>query len=115
MYLKNPQKRLLPTYKLTRKGFPFQWTEEHQMTFEEIKDISNQPVLIMPDNKGHFSPVSNTRGVECGLALCQEQRGKLRLVGYYSKKFPPAAIRYSISELELCGLAVNIYIVSSTY
>ena len=31
------------------------------------------------------------------------------MVGYNSKKLPPAAIRYSISELELCGLAVNIH------
>ena len=31
------------------------------------------------------------------------------MVGYNSKKLPPAAIRYSISELELCGLAVNTH------
>ena len=29
MYLKNLQKRLIPIYKLTRKGVPFEWTEEH--------------------------------------------------------------------------------------
>ena len=63
----------------------------------------------MPNNKGHFTLVSDTIGVACGAALYQEQRGKLRLVGYNSKKLPPAAIRYSISELELCGLAVNIH------
>ena len=64
----------------------------------------------MPNNKGHFSLVLDTSGVACGVALYQEQRGRLRLVGYNSKKLPPAAIRYSISELELCGLAVNIHI-----
>ena len=63
----------------------------------------------MPNNKGHFTLVSDTSGVACGAALYQEQRGRLRLVGYNSKKLPPAAIRYSISELELCGLAVNIH------
>ena len=31
------------------------------------------------------------------------------MVGYNSKKLSPAAIRYSISEHELCGLAVNIH------
>ena len=41
--------------------------------------------------------------------LYQDQRGRLRLVGYNSKKLPPAAIRHSISEPELCGLAVNIH------
>ena len=63
----------------------------------------------MPNNKGHFTLVSDTSGVACRAALYQEQKGKLRLVGYNSKKLPPAAIRYSISELELCGLAVNVH------
>ena len=31
------------------------------------------------------------------------------MVGYNSKKLPPAATGYSISELELCELAVNIH------
>ena len=63
----------------------------------------------MPNNKGHFTLVSDTSGVACGAALYQEQRGRLRLVGYNSKKLPPAAITCSISELELCGLAINIH------
>ena len=35
------------------------------------------------------------------------KRGALKLVEYNSKKLPPAASRYSISELEVCGLTVN--------
>ena len=62
----------------------------------------------MPNNKGCFTQVSDTSGVPCGAALYQDQRGRLRLVGYNSKKYPPAAIKYSIHELELCGLAVNV-------
>ena len=110
IYLKDLQKRLIPIYNLTRKGVPFEWTDEHQKIFEGLKkDIANPPVLVMLNNKGHYTLVSDTSGVACGAALYQEQRGKLRLVRYNSKKLPPAAIRYSISELELCGLAVNIH------
>ena len=110
MYLKDLQKKLIPIYNLTGKGVPFEWTDEHQNIFEGLKkDIANPPALVMPNNKGHFTLVSDTSGVACGAALYQEQKGKLRLVGYNSKKLPPAAIRYSISELELCGLAVNIH------
>ena len=68
MYLKNLQKRLILTFNfnLTRKGVLFEWTEEHQNTFEALKkDISNSPVLVMPNNKGHFTLVSNTSGVAC--------------------------------------------------
>ena len=60
----------------------------------------------MQNNKGHFTLVSDTSGVVCAAALYQEQRGKLRLVRYNSRKLPPAC---SISELEWCGLAVNIH------
>ena len=37
-----------------------------------------------------------------------KNRGKLRLVGYNSRKLPPGTIRHSICELELCGLVINI-------
>ena len=71
--------------------------------FEGLKkDISNPPVHIMPNNKGHFTLVLYASGVACEAALYWEQRGELRLVGYNSKNLPPAAIIYSISELELC-------------
>ena len=110
IYQKDLQKRLIPIYKLTRKGVPFEWPDEHQKIFEGLKkDIANPPGLVMPNNKGHITLVSDTRGVACGAALYEEQKGRLRLVGCNSKKLPPAAIRYSISELELYGLAVNIH------
>ena len=110
MHLEDLQKRLTPIYNLTRKGVPFEWTEEQKRIFKGLKkNISNLPVLVMPNNKGHFTLVSDTSGVVCGTALYQGQRGRLRLVGYNSKRLSPAAIRYSIHELELCGLAVNIH------
>ena len=76
MYLKDLQKRLIPIYNLTRKGVPFERTDEHQKIFEGLKkDIASPPVLVMPNNKGHFTLVSVTSGVACGPALYQEQRG----------------------------------------
>ena len=100
MHLKDLQKRLIPIYNLTRKGVPFEWTDEHLKVFEGLKkDIAN---LVMPNNKGHFTLVLDTSGDACGATVYQEQRGRLKLVGYNSKKLPPAAIRYSISELVYC-------------
>ena len=78
--------------------------------FEEIlKDISNPSVLVMPNNKEHFTLVSDTSGTACGVTLYQAQGVKLRLAGYNLKKLPPVAIRCSISELKFCRLAVNIH------
>ena len=43
-----------------------------------------------------------------GSALYQIQNGKPKLIGYASKRLPEAARNYSITELEMCGLAINI-------
>ena len=40
--------------------------------------------------------------------LYQIQGGKPKLIAYASKRLPEAARNYSITELELCGLAINI-------
>ena len=36
------------------------------------------------------------------------QNGKLQLIAYASKGLPKAARNYSITKLEMCGLAINI-------
>ena len=43
-----------------------------------------------------------------GSALYQIQNGKPKLIAYASKRLPEAARSYSIKELELCCLAINI-------
>ena len=40
--------------------------------------------------------------------LYQIQNGEPKLIAYANKKLPEAAKNYSITELKLCGLAINI-------
>ena len=40
--------------------------------------------------------------------MCQIQNGKPKLIAYASKRLPEAAKNYSITELEMCRLAINI-------
>ena len=40
--------------------------------------------------------------------MYQIQNGKPKLIAYASKRLPEAARNYSITELEMCGLAINI-------
>ena len=109
VFLKDLQIKLAPIYQLTRKGIPWEWTEECQQAFESIKkDLTNPPVLVMPNDKGHFVLVSDTSTVGCGATLYQEIDGQYRVVAYYSKKLPEAVKRYSMSELELTGILANI-------
>ena len=43
-----------------------------------------------------------------GSVLYQIQSGKAKVIAYASKRLPEAAKSYSITELELCGMAINI-------
>ena len=62
----------------------------------------------MQNNEGHVVLVSDTSKIACGSALYQEQKGRYRLIAYFSKKLPLSAQRYSISELELTGIYANV-------
>ena len=66
MCLKNLQMSLISIYNLTQKGVSFEWKEGHQKIFEGLKkDTSNLPVLVMPNNKGHFTLISDTSRFAC--------------------------------------------------
>ena len=103
------QKLLKPTYDLTRKGKQFVWGVEQQSAFDEIKQrLQKPPVLHMPDKVGRFQLYSDTSKYAMGSALYQIQNEKPKLITYASKRLPEAACNYSITELQMCGLAINI-------
>ena len=103
------QRLLKPIYDLTRKGRQFLWGKEQQQAFDEIKRrLQRPPVLHLPDRHGRFQLYSDTSKFATGSALYQIQNGQPRLVAYASKRMPEAAKNYSITELEMCGLAMNI-------
>ena len=62
----------------------------------------------MPVNVGRFQLYSDTSKYATGGTLYQIQNGKPKLIAYSSKRLPEAACNYSITELEMCGLAINI-------
>ena len=103
------QELLKPIYDLTRKGGQFLWEKEQQQAFDEIKcRLQRPPVLYLPNRHGRFQLYSDTSKFATGSVLYQIQNGQPRLIAYASKRMPEAAKNYSITELEMCGLAMNI-------
>ena len=103
------QKLLKPIFDLTRKGRQFTWGKEQQQAFDEIKcRLQRPPVLHLPHRHGRFQLYSDTSKFATGSVLYQIQSGHPRLIAYASKRMPEAAKNYSITELEMCGLAMNI-------
>ena len=94
---------------MTRKGRQFIWGKEQHNSFEEIKHrLIRPPVLHMPNKTGRFHLYSDTSKFSTGSTLYQIQNGKPKLIAYVSKRLPEALWSYSITELELCSLAINI-------
>ena len=109
MFCPELKKLLKPIYDLTRKGTPFHWGKEQQDLFIEIKHrLVKPPVLHMPNKTGRFLLYSDTSKYATGSTLYQIQGGKPKLIAYASKRLPEAAKNYSVTELELCGLAINV-------
>ena len=103
------QKLLKPIVDLTRKDRPFMWGEAQEKAFIEVKlRLKNPPVLHLPRAEGRFILYSDTSIEGTGSSLWQIQEGKPKLIGYASKTLPEACSRYSVTELEMTGLLVNM-------
>ena len=109
MFCPELQELLKSIYDLTRKGRPFIWGKEQQNSFDEIKHRLVKPlVLHIPKKTGRFHLYSDTSKFATGSAPYQIQNGNPKLIVYASKRLPEATKSYSITELELCGLAINV-------
>ena len=62
----------------------------------------------MPKRQGRFTLYSDTSRFATGSYLTQTCQDKEQIVGYYSKVLPDACKRYSVTELEMFGLLINI-------
>ena len=61
IFCQDLQKLLKPIYDLTRKERPFNWRQEQQTVFNEIKSrLQKPPVLHLPDNEGRIHLYSDT-------------------------------------------------------
>ena len=109
IFCQDLQKCMKPIYDLTRKDKQFNWGQEQQTAFDEIKSrLQKPPVLHLPDGKGRFHLYSDISKHATGSALYQIQNGKPKLIAYASKRIPDVAKNCSITELEMHGLAINI-------
>ena len=62
----------------------------------------------MPNITDRFHLYLDMSKFAMGSTLYQIQNGKPKLIAYASKGLPEATKNYSITELELCRLAINI-------
>ena len=91
------------------KKRPFIWGEAQEKAFREFKlRLTNPPVLHLSKAEGRLILYSDTNNEGTGSSLWQIQEGKPRLIDYASKTLPEACSRYSVTELEMTRLFVNM-------
>ncbi|KAL0384683.1 UNVERIFIED_CONTAM: Retrovirus-related Pol polyprotein from transposon.6 [Sesamum radiatum] len=67
-----------PLTKLLRKGVAFQWTEQCQQSFDELKErLTSTPILVLPSGSGGF--VVYTDASKQGLGCVLMQNGKFEI------------------------------------
>ena len=108
-FLPNLCRLLIPIYDLHKKAKKFKWTEEAERAFNDIKKLLiSPPVLKAPTPDGLFCLESDTSREGMGGTLLQKQGDEWVVIGYHSKRLPKSAKNFSVTELELTGLLVNI-------
>ena len=109
LFCKDLQRLLCPIVQLTRKGRPFLWGHEQELAFDKIKcQLQLPPILHLTRSEGCIILYSDTSREGTRSSLSQVQEGQPCLIGYASKTLPEACMCYSVTELEMTGLLVNM-------
>ncbi|KAK4382892.1 Transposon Tf2-12 polyprotein [Sesamum angolense] len=90
-----------PLTKLLRKGVTFQWTEQCQQSFDELKKrLTSTPILVLPSGSGGY--VVYTDASKQGLGCVLMQNGKV--IAYASRQLRTRELNYPTHDLELAAI-----------
>jgi ribonuclease HI len=91
-----------PLHKLTRKGKPYEWTEDCQSAFEAIKEkLVSAPVLARPNFEKQFILQTDASRIGLGAFLQQEdENGHEHIIACASRGLTAAEKNYTATELE---------------
>ena len=93
------------TYKRSPKSF--KWTEEAEKAFKDIKKLWISPPVLTALTLDCLESDTSHEGV--GGTLFQKHGDKWVAIGCHSKRLPTSAKNFTVTELELTGLLVNIH------
>eukprot|EP00253_Pinus_taeda_P035628 PITA_35628 len=94
-----------PITTLQRKGVKYEWTEECNKAFSELKRLlTSAPILKVPNMDKDFMVCTNTSKHGLGAVLMQD-RG---VIAYVSRKLKPHEELYAIHDLELAVVVLAL-------
>ena len=84
-FIPNHSKKAKPMNDLLKKGVPFEWKQEQEDTFQELKQaVQKEAVLLQPDQKKPFEVEIDASNYAIGAVLMQkDNKGILHPVAYF--------------------------------
>lgn len=83
----------------------FSWSTQHQQAFDALKQaMVSSPPLILPDPTSTFYVASDASDDALGAALMQTFEGRLRPIGFSSRRLNKTERRQDSFTHELCGI-----------
>ena len=120
-YIKNLHVDSKPFYDLIGDSTSFHWTEEHEKTFQTIKDrINEDTILVIPSTEYPFHIHQDSSNVGTRCILIQQFLGGKRIISFNSRIFDKAEQKLSTFHRELCGIVSALqtyehYIIGSPF
>jgi len=95
---------------LTKKGVPWEWTDEREEAFQKLKRlICAKPVLLMPKLEEPFELEVDASNYAIGATLNQkDERGRWHPVAYYSTTLSETERNYDIYDKELLAVVKSL-------
>ncbi|KAL4340171.1 hypothetical protein GQ457_08G031390 [Hibiscus cannabinus] len=91
----------LPLTKLLRKDQPFEWSEDRQRSFDQLKQaLTDAHVLVQPEPGKEFTVYSDASLSGLGCVLMQGDN----VVAYASRQLKPHELNYPTHDLELTAI-----------
>jgi hypothetical protein len=108
-FVLNYSKIAKPLTILLKKGQPFDWTDQCEMAFQELKQKLVQPPILM-----HFRPglpiilYTDASNYALGVILSQIQDGKEVVISYNSKSLDERQSKYPTSDKECLAIVYAV-------
>jgi hypothetical protein len=105
-FIKDFSLKAIPLTNMTKKDQPYEWKEEQQEAFKELKKaITSNPVLAMFDPKKPITIETDASNFAIGGVLSQPgDDGKLRPVAFFSHKLNGPVLRYPTYDKEMYAI-----------
>ena len=109
-FIKNYAARAAPLNKLLKQDSKFEWTQDCQTAFDDLKTaLTSPPVLAYPDFDKKFSLSTDASGFAIGFVLEQsDEQGRMKPVAYGGRALRPHEINYPITQLECLAVVEGI-------